>query len=102
MNRRAWRHLQIVLEEPMRKRENDNSPEIISTVQDHVTTEPNYCKSCSSENVREFRGEIAIHFPGLKGLDQPTVWVFPRLLVCLKCGTAEFAVPAKELTTLAT
>jgi hypothetical protein len=38
---------------------------------------------------REFISETAIHFPGLKGLAKPIEWVFPTLLVCLNCGTAE-------------
>ena len=32
---------------------------------------------------------------------QPTVWVFPEVVVCLDCGTAEFVVPDKELRQLA-
>jgi len=55
------------------------------------------CKSCGSNNLGKFRGEIAIHFPGLKNLDKPIVWVFPELVVCLECGTAQFAVPETEL-----
>jgi hypothetical protein len=46
--------------------------------------------------------EVAIHFPGLKGLDQPIVWSFPKLLVCLECGFTEFTVPERELSVLAT
>jgi hypothetical protein len=59
------------------------------------------CKSCKSENQSNFNGEIAIHFPGLKGLDKPIVWVFPNLLVCLDCGFTEFAIPETELRQLA-
>jgi hypothetical protein len=44
---------------------------------------------------------MAIHFPGLKGIDKPVVWVFPEIVVCLVCGTAEFAVPEAELLLLA-
>jgi hypothetical protein len=44
---------------------------------------------------------MAIHFPGLKNSDKPVVWVFPELVVCLDCGTAEFAVPEAELRQLA-
>jgi len=62
---------------------------------------PMPCKSCGSLNQRKFTGEVAIHFPGLKGLDKPIVWVFPDLLVCLDCGTTEFAVPKSELRQLA-
>jgi len=59
------------------------------------------CKSCSSENLRDFRAEIAIHFPGLKNADQPIVWIFPEVVVCLACGAAEFGVPENELNQLA-
>jgi hypothetical protein len=59
------------------------------------------CKSCGSPNQRNHNGEIAIHFPGLKGLDKPIVWVFPKLLVCLDCGFTEFAIPETELRRLA-
>lgn len=58
------------------------------------------CKSCRSENQTEFNGELAIHFPGLEGLDKPIVWVFPKLLVCLNCGFTEFVVPETELRRL--
>ena len=59
------------------------------------------CKSCGSVNQSKFAGEIGIHFPGLKNIDKPVVWVFPELVVCLDCGTAEFAVPEAELRSLA-
>jgi hypothetical protein len=58
------------------------------------------CKSCRSENLSEFNGEIAIHFPGLKGLNKSIVWVFPKLLVCMNCGFTEFTVPERELSVL--
>jgi hypothetical protein len=59
------------------------------------------CKQCISNNLRPFNGEIALHFPGLNGLDQPIVWVFPQLVVCLDCGLAQFFVPERELGVLA-
>ena len=62
---------------------------------------PRPCKSCGSLNQGKFTAEMAIHFPGLKNIDKPTVWVFPDLIVCLDCGTAEFAVPETELRQLA-
>jgi hypothetical protein len=55
------------------------------------------CKSCQSEHQSNLNGEIAIHFPGLSGLNKPIVWVFPKLLVCLDCGFTEFEVPKNEL-----
>jgi hypothetical protein len=59
------------------------------------------CKSCQSNSQNTFNGEINIHFAGLKGLDKPTVWVFPKLVVCLECGFTEFSIPEAELQLLA-
>jgi len=59
------------------------------------------CKSCGSVNQRKFSAEMAIHFLGLKNIDMPVVWVFPEVVVCLDCGTAEFAVSEAELRQLA-
>ena len=59
-----------------------------------------HCRSCQSANHSAFNSEIAVHFPGLEGLDKPIVWVFPKLLVCLHCGFAEFTVPERELQVL--
>jgi len=59
------------------------------------------CKSCGSVNQSKFSAEIGIHFPGLKNIDKPAVWIFPELVVCLNCGTAQFAVPEAELRLLA-
>jgi len=58
------------------------------------------CKSCGSENLGNFTAEIVIHFPGLKNLDEPPVFVFPKLVVCRDCGVAEFAIPEDELRLL--
>jgi hypothetical protein len=58
------------------------------------------CKSCGSVNQRKFRGEIGIHFPGLKNINKPVVWVSPEVVVCLNCGTAKFSVPEAELRLL--
>jgi hypothetical protein len=59
------------------------------------------CTFCGSERQGKFNAEIAIHFPGLHGLDKPIVWVFPQLLVCLNCGGAYFGIPEIELALLA-
>jgi hypothetical protein len=40
---------------------------------------------------------MGIHFPGLKNIDKPVVWVFPEVVVCLDCGMTQFAVPEAEL-----
>jgi len=58
------------------------------------------CNSCGSENRTEFGAEINIHFPGWKGLDKPSVLIFPKLVVCLECGFAQFTLPEAELRLL--
>lgn len=57
------------------------------------------CGRCAAETT-VLNGEIAIHFPGLEGLDKPIVWVFPKLAVCLACGCTQFTVPERELQLL--
>jgi hypothetical protein len=59
------------------------------------------CKRCSSENRKKFNAEMNLHFPGREGLDKPTVWLFPEVVVCLHCGLAEFSVPEAEVVKLA-
>jgi hypothetical protein len=53
-----------------------------------------------SHNQCQLGGEMAIHYPGLKGLDKPAVMVFQTLLVCLDCGFTEFTFPENELRIL--
>jgi hypothetical protein len=60
------------------------------------------CKSCGSVTQKKFSAEMGIRFPGLKDIDKPVVWVFSDdVVVCLDCGTTEFAVPKEELRQLA-
>jgi hypothetical protein len=59
------------------------------------------CGFCGSGNEAEFSAEMIIHFSGLKNLDKPGVWAFPKLLVCLDCGFSRFTVPEAELAQLA-
>ena len=69
----------------------------------HMATQTDFvCKFCQSSNRRAFDAEIAIHFPGLDGLDKAAVWVFPSISVCLNCGVSEFTVPKQELQGLKT
>ena len=42
-----------------------------------------------------------IHFPGLHNLTKPSVWAFPKILVCLDCGFTEFRSEGAELGLLA-
>jgi len=56
------------------------------------------CSSCGSRRNANFLGEICLHFAGgLEGLDKPLVWMFPKVVVCLDCGSAQFAVPEAGL-----
>jgi hypothetical protein len=54
------------------------------------------CRSCHSTNLKTLSAEMGIHFPGLKNLDKPVVWVFPSILVCLECGFTEFLIPEEK------
>ena len=51
------------------------------------------CKSCHSENQRNFISEIAIHFPGLAGLSKPIVLVFPTIVVCWNVASRSLQFP---------
>jgi hypothetical protein len=43
---------------------------------------------------------MIIHFRGIKKIDNPGVWVFPKLSVCLDCGFSRLTVPAPELASV--
>jgi hypothetical protein len=58
------------------------------------------CPSCRSAKQAEFMAEMLVHSPGLKNIDKPGVWVYPKLLVCLDCGCLQSTVPAPQLASL--
>ena len=58
------------------------------------------CQRCKSERLRIFTSEMAIHAPGIGGIDKDTLWVFPELTICLACGAVGFDLPPEELSTL--
>jgi hypothetical protein len=58
------------------------------------------CKVCSSENQAEFAAEIMIHFSGLRHIENAGVLAFPKVWVCLNCGSSQFTIPRTELQTL--
>jgi hypothetical protein len=58
------------------------------------------CKTCHSENQREYSSEINLLSPKIGDLAKPSVWVFPSVLICLDCGSAEFKIPSPELVQL--
>jgi len=59
------------------------------------------CPSCQSGQQAELSAEMLIHFPGLKNIDKPGVLLFPKLLVCLDCGSSRFNVSETELASVA-
>jgi len=59
------------------------------------------CTSCLSRNQAEFTTEMNIHFAGgLKTIDIPSVFVFPKILVCLDCGFSRFTLSETKLGVL--
>jgi hypothetical protein len=55
------------------------------------------CRSCSAARLVELDSEICLHFPGLKGLDVDPILGFPKLTVCLGCGSIQSYFSADEL-----
>ena len=60
-----------------------------------------FCLLCASANQWEFGTEILVHFPGLKNLHKPPVWVFPKLSVSPDSGFSRFTTPDGKLAILA-
>ena len=60
------------------------------------------CRICESANVSLLNAETNLHFPGRRGLDQQSIFAFPRVMVCLNCGYAEFTLAESELRLLRT
>ena len=52
---------------------------------------------CASGNQVEFTAEMIIHFSGLRYIDNPGVWAFPKVSVCLDCGFSRFTLPESQL-----
>jgi hypothetical protein len=59
------------------------------------------CLSCQSGQQAELSAEMLIHFPGLKNIDNPGVFLFPKLLVCMNCGFSRFTVSETDLASVA-
>jgi hypothetical protein len=60
-----------------------------------------YCLSCGSTKQAELTAEMMIHFRGFEHRDNPGVWLFPEIRVCLGCGLSRFTVPETELASVA-
>jgi hypothetical protein len=58
------------------------------------------CVGCQSDRLNEFRSEIALHFSGRENLDKPHVFAYPKVIVCMDCGSSGFAVTETELRLL--
>lgn len=59
------------------------------------------CKKCGSEHLAEYGSEINVHSPVHNDLNNEALLLFPKLLVCLKCGFTEFTLSESELPLLA-
>jgi hypothetical protein len=59
-----------------------------------------YCVLCHSNNQAEFSAEVMIHFSGLKHVDKPAVFAFPKVSICMDCGFSGFTTPETELRAL--
>lgn len=58
------------------------------------------CLFCTSSNRTEFPEEMNIHFPDIKNADKVGVFVFPKVQICLDCGSSSFMTPVPELERL--
>jgi len=58
------------------------------------------CPTCRPVKRVELTSEVLVHFSGLQNLDNPGVWLFPKISVCLNCGFSWFTVPETELASI--
>ena len=58
------------------------------------------CASCQSDNQIEVSTEMMIHFCYVKNASDPGVLTFPKAVVCLDCGSSQFAIQEPELRVL--
>ena len=59
------------------------------------------CLKCGCSNQTEYAAEMNLHFADhLRNADKVGVFVFPRVQVCLDCGSSSFMIPAPELAQL--
>lgn len=59
------------------------------------------CVLCASQNQVEFSAEIYIPFRNPKNIDEPGIFAFQTIVVCLDCGFSRFFIPKSELARLA-
>ena len=60
------------------------------------------CKSCTSQNLGQFPGELTLCFDSLQTTrnNADPVTIIPRVLVCLDCGFSELVIPPAEVLLL--
>jgi hypothetical protein len=60
------------------------------------------CKTCASENQRDFPAELTLCFDSLQSTlkNRAPVDISDRILVCLDCGFSELVVPQTALLLL--
>jgi hypothetical protein len=58
------------------------------------------CAVCTSVNEAEFTTEMLIHFRGIGNIDNPGVLAFPKVSICLDCGSSRFNTPDDDLRLL--
>ena len=55
------------------------------------------CGSCGSVNVIKLASETCLHFPGLKGLNVEPIFIFPKTVICLHCGSTQSSLAEEEI-----
>ena len=58
------------------------------------------CMLCASDNQAEFTAEMMIHFSGYRNINNPGILSFPKVSVCLDCGSSKFTIAETELQKL--
>ena len=58
------------------------------------------CKKCGSDHQTEYGSEINVHSLAHSDLDKQAVLLFPKFLICLRCGFTEFTLSESELPLL--
>ena len=58
------------------------------------------CANCGSAKLQTFSTEANIHFPGPANLARASVFVFPKMIICLDCGQITSKLSENELRML--
>lgn len=58
------------------------------------------CANCGSAKLQTFSSEANIHLPGPANPAQASVFVFPKLIICLDCGQIMSKLSENELRML--